>query len=111
PVPRVKTIPFADVFPVDSLGRMDLSRRDLFGLTEVPDAVERHRDDDEGPDEGALPERADAEQTQAVANYLDQGGADQRAERGAGAAGEIGPADDGRGDHLQLHAGAEIGGY
>ena len=62
------------------------------------------------PMKRALPEGVDAEQAEAVADHLDQRRADQRAEGGADAAGEVGAADDGRGDHLQFHAGADIGG-
>ena len=55
----------------------------LFALAEVADPVEQHGEDDGAADEGALPERVDAEQAEAVADDLDEGRADQRAEGGA----------------------------
>jgi hypothetical protein len=82
----------------------------LFTLPEVADAVEEDSQDDRATDESALPEGVDAEETEAVADDFDEGGADQGAEGGAGAAGKVGAADDGGGDDLQFHAGADIGG-
>jgi hypothetical protein len=65
----------------------------LFTLPEVADAVEEDSQDDRATDESALPEGVDAEETEAVADDFDEGGAD-----------------DGGGDDLQFHAGADIGG-
>jgi hypothetical protein len=87
-----------------------LLRAALFSLTQIPDVIERYRDDDESANESALPECADAEKAQAVADDFDQGRTDERSERRADAAGEIGAAYDGRGDDLQLHARAQVGG-
>src|SRR5215470_9069852 len=53
-------------------------------------AVERHRHHDEHADERALPERADAEQGEAVADDLDEGGADDGAEDRAVASRQVG---------------------
>ena len=49
-------------------------------------AVEEHGDNDEGADESALPERVDPEHVQAVADDLDEGRADHRAESRTAAA-------------------------
>src|SRR5262245_16079693 len=64
----------------------------------APQAIEQHGDDDEAPDEGPLPERADSEQDEAVADDLDQRGADDRAEGRPGTAGQVGAADHRRSD-------------
>src|SRR5215471_12543475 len=74
-----------------------------------PEPVEQHRHDDEAADEGALPEGADPQQREAVADDLDQRRADDAAERGSGAADEVGAADDRGGDDGQLHALPEAG--
>src|SRR5689334_12411187 len=83
----------------------------LFALAQVADTVEQDRKDDGAADEGALPEGIDAQQAEAVADDLDQRGADQGAERRADAAGQIGAADDCRGDHLQFHARPDVRGH
>src|SRR5262249_16238930 len=85
-------------------------KRILCRLPDRAEPVEKKGDDDEGPDEGALPERVDAEQGQAVADHLEEHRADYRAERGAAAAGEIGAADDDGGNGVKLDARAHAGG-
>src|SRR5262245_54786785 len=84
-------------------------RRSVGGVA-GPEPIEEHRHDDEGADEGALPEGADAEQNQTVADHLDEGGPDDRAEGGAGAARQVRAADHRGGDDGQLHALAEARG-
>src|SRR5262245_43838659 len=79
-------------------------------LPNAPQPLDCNRNEDEGADEAALPERTDAEQDQAVADHLDQGGADHGTERRARAAGQVRAADHCGGDHGQFHALAEVGG-
>src|ERR1700694_3797157 len=55
--------------------------------SKIPDPVERDGDNNERTDEGALPERADAQKSETVADHLNQRRADQGAEGGANAAG------------------------
>src|SRR5215813_6142148 len=65
----------------------------VLSLAQSPHAVKHDGDEDAAADEGALPERADAKQRQAVADHLDERGADDAADRRAAAAHEIGAAD------------------
>src|SRR5437667_9999982 len=71
------------------------------------DPLEQDRENDEGADEGALPIGIDAGHQEAVADDLDQRGADQGGVRAALAAHQIGAADDGGGDDPELIAGAQ----
>ena len=66
--------------------------------------AEKYRENDEGADEGTLPIRIDAGHQQRIADDLQEGRADHRAEGRAGAAHEIGAADDRGGDDAQLIA-------
>src|SRR5918999_616653 len=68
------------------------------------DLLEKNREDDESADEGTLPIGVDAGHQEAVADHLDQRGADEGAISTALAAHEVRAPDHGRGDHLQLVA-------
>src|SRR5262245_39534757 len=78
-------------------------RMSLFQFAIRPQSVKGHSQDDKAANESALPKTADSQKRQAVADYFDKGGADHRAKDGAGAAHQIGAANDSRGDDTQLH--------
>src|SRR6202051_4766785 len=77
---------------------------------EIPDPVEGHGNDNERAEKGALPESANSQYPETVADHLDQRRTDQRAEGGANSTGEIGAADHRSGDDLQFHARPKMGG-
>src|SRR6478735_1046241 len=82
----------------------------LFALSEVANPVEQHGEYNGAADEGTLPKGVDAKQSETVADYFDQSGADKRAGGGTDTTSEIGAANDGCGDHLQFHSSADVGG-
>src|SRR5882672_833945 len=64
--------------------------------------VDQHSQDDDHADQGLLPVGIDLRQHEAVADDLEQDAADDGAERTADAARQIGAADDGGCDHVEL---------
>src|SRR5580704_5060449 len=72
--------------------------------------IDQHGDDDDYADEDLLPIGVGADQHKAVADHLDECGADDSTRRAAGAAGEISAADHRGSDHPQLVPCREIGG-
>src|SRR6185295_6238196 len=71
------------------------------------DPIEKNRENDDDADEQPLPVAVDAGHEQAVADDLDQGGTDERAEGAALATQQVGAADHRGGDHAQFIAGPQ----
>src|SRR5688500_19912499 len=82
-------------------------RRARSGPPPPADLLQKHRENDEDANEGALPIGIDSLHQQRIADHLEERRADEGAIGAALAAHQIGAADDGRGDDAELVAGAE----
>src|SRR3954454_13690829 len=85
------------------------SRNDVVSDHPRADAVDQYGQDDDHAHQRLLPVGADLGEHEAVADHLEQHAADDGAEWTTDAAGEIGTADDGRSDHVELVGRRHVG--